>query len=184
MAYVTFRSIENFQENFCQKFALSFVSKESNQTDWKLKDSDIIVATPNEICSQLSGENYQLRDDVVIIMDDADGYIKWQKISEMIEKLRTSVFIMTSSYGMPEISNILNQMQNETFHKQFEWIDHLNYVEIQPKTNVKLMDFKINVLNEMFETLSNVCPLGQALVFCYVSNFYPWIMISSLIIKN
>lgn len=164
MAYATYRLAEDFQKQFPRKLVLGFISKEANDLQRRLTTFDIIIGTPNEIFAKLD-EVHNIKN---VVFDDADAYLSWRKMEELMAKIPNATYTVVSITHVPEILRTLPA--TETFVRHHEWNDNLiQYVEIVCSQPSMDFEYKIKAISSILKKVNDICPSGQILIFCRVS---------------
>lgn len=131
MAYATFRFANEMQAYFRARFSIGLLSKES-ELDQPITEYHIIICTPSEIEAKINDhvDNHVTN----VIMDDADGYLQWEKMVLMMEKLSNATFTVVSTNQVPQLARILPLDAANIRH--YKWQDDRHYVELIPSPNV------------------------------------------------
>lgn len=168
---------QQFQQNFARKFSIGFISKESNDLERRTNDFNILICTPGEIATKID-EGHRITH---IVFDDADTYMPWQKISGLIQKIPNAVYIVVAANEVTGIDKIghMTAIRIRNFED-----DRHHHVEIISNSNTSAMNVKIDILTEILQSVTSICPSKQSLIFCYV-RIYPLLgACTSIYLKN
>lgn len=168
MAFATFQYAIKLQETFRYRFkaAIGFLSKEA--LDVAPAEYNVLICTPAEIIAKLEIDQYTFSK---VVLDDADAYGPWQKMINMIGNMPESVYYVLSSHKVTELDHAISSIaRGEIERCHFTFNDHRHYVQApQFAQSLSSMDLKVEMLHTLFEEVSEICPKGQILVFCKVS---------------
>lgn len=168
MAYSTFQSAQKMQGAFRHRLTIGFVSKEATELPVSMDSYHMVIGTPGEVFTLIENQDNQFTN---CVFDDADGYMSWQKMRTVFQKTRNAVYTVLSSHRIADIDR-MDLGNYELFQRTFNFdnSDRLHLSQMSSSsTGLNSFDRKMKMLNVLLRAVADICPMGQILVYCFVS---------------